>query len=53
MVQTQAMTYVHDLVIWSDNYDQIQVPHLDQLMEDNLQEYYLLDDLQPHLEMVD
>ena len=51
MVQTQDMTYVHDLMIWSDNYDLTQVPHQGQLMEDNLQEYYLQDDLQ--LEMVD
>ena len=47
------MTYVHDSTIWSDSYDLIQVPRQDQLMEDNLQEYYLLGDLQPHLEMVD
>ena len=53
MVQTQAMTYVHDLMIWSDNYDLIQAPRQDQLMEYNLQEYYLLDDPQSHLKMVD
>ena len=53
MAQVRTMTYVHDSTIWSDNYDLIQVLHQDQLMEDNLQEYYLVDDLQPHLEMVD
>ena len=51
MAQVQTMTYVHDSPIWSDNYDLIHMPHQDQLMEDNPQEYYLQDDLQ--LEMVD
>ena len=52
-VQTQAMTYVHDLMIWSDNYDLTHMPHHYLLMEDQHQEYYVLDDLQPRLEMVD
>ena len=47
------MNYVHDLMIWSDNYDLIHTPHHYLLMEDQHQEYYLLDALRPHLEMVD
>ena len=53
MAQVQTMTYVHDSLVWSDYFDLIHMPRQDQLMEDNLQEYYLQGDLQLQLEMVD